>query len=151
MRVDRASRDIAAPVDRIYRALTTREAVQTWLPPPGASGVVHEFDPRPGGAFRMTLAFDSPGVGNSSADTDVVEGEFLELAPGELVRQRFTFRSDDPRFAGAMTMTWRLSPAPGGARVTVEAENVPVGISAKDHEAGMAASLDNLADYVERP
>ena len=50
-----------------------------------------------------------------------------------------------------MTMTWRLSPAADGARVTVEAENVPVGISAKDHEAGMAASLSNLADYVERP
>ena len=50
-----------------------------------------------------------------------------------------------------MTMTWRLSPAPGGTRVTVDAEDVPVGISAKDHEAGMAASLENLAHYVERP
>ena len=61
MRVDRAFREIAAPSDRIYRALVTREAVQAWLPPPGAAGVIHEFEPKPGGAFRMTLTFEAPG------------------------------------------------------------------------------------------
>ena len=154
MRVDRAFREIAAPADRIYRALVTRGAVETWLPPPGASGVIHDFEPTPGGAFRMTLTFEATGetgAGKSSANTDVVDGRFLELVPKERVRQRFTFNSEDPKFAGAMTMTWRLSPTPGGTRVTVEAEDVPVGISTKDHEAGMAASLENLAHYVARP
>lgn len=152
MRVDRASRAIAAPAERIYQALTSRDAVQTWLPPAGARGIVQEFEPRVGGAFRMTLVFDTPGetgARKSSSNTDVVNGVFLEIVSNQRVRQRFTFSSEDPAFAGAMVMTWTLTPAMGGTHVTVTAENVPVGISPRDHEAGMASSLANLARYVE--
>jgi uncharacterized protein YndB with AHSA1/START domain len=152
MRVDRASRVMAAPAERIYQALTSRDAVQTWLPPAGARGIVHELEPRVGGAFRLTLVFDTPGetgARKSSPNTDVVNGEFLDLVSNQLVRQRFTFSSEDPAFAGAMVMTWTLTPAIGGTRVTVAAENVPVGISQHDHEVGMASSLTNLARYVE--
>ena len=152
MRVDRASRKIAAPPERIYQALTTRDAVQTWLPPAGARGIVDEFEPRKGGAFSLTLVFDTPGetgARKSSATTDVVNGVFLDLVPNQQVRQRFTFRSEDPAFAGAMVMTWTLRPAMGMTDVTVAAENVPVGISMHEHEAGMASSLANLAKYVE--
>ena len=46
-------------------------------------------------------------------------------------------------------MTWTLRPAMGMTDVTVAAENVPVGISMHEHEAGMASSLANLAKYVE--
>ena len=103
MRVDRASREMAAPAERIYQALTSRDAVQTWLPPAGARGIVHEFEPRVGGAFRLTLVFDTPGetgARKSSSNTDVVDGEFLDLVPNQRVRQRFTFSSEDPAFAG---------------------------------------------------
>ena len=152
MRVDRASREIAATAESIYQALTSREAVQTWLPPEGARGIVHEFEPRVGGAFRLSLVFDTPGetgARKSSSNTDVVDGEFLELVPNQRVRQRFMFNSENPDFAGAMVMTWTLMPATGGTHVTVAAENVPVGISPQDHEVGMASSLANLAGYVE--
>lgn len=152
MRVDRASREMAAPAERIYQALTSRDAVQTWLPPAGARGVVHEFEPRVGGAFRLTLVFDTPGetgARKSSSNTDVVNGEFLDLVSNRQVRQRFTFNSEDPALAGAMVMTWTLTPAMGGTHVTVSAESVPVGISPHDHEVGMASSLANLARYVE--
>jgi len=79
----------------------------------------------------------------------VVDGEFLELVPNELVRQRFTFRSEDPSFAGAMFMTWRLTQTAVGTQVDLAAENVPAGISLHDHELGMASSLRNLAEHVE--
>ncbi len=152
MRVDRASRELAAPAERIYQALTSRDAVQTWLPPAGARGIVHEFEPRVGGVFRMTLVFDTPGetgARKTSSDTDVVNGEFMDLVANRQVRQRFTFSSEDPAFAGAMVMTWTLTPVVGGTQVTVAAENVRVGISPHDHEVGMASSLANLARYVE--
>jgi len=152
-RVDRSSRTIAAPPGRIYRALTSREAVQTWLPPAGARGTVEAFEPRPGGAIRMTLIFDDPGdTGSrkSSVDTDVVVGEFVELIPDRLVRQRFTFQSSDPSFAGAMLMTWTLRALPDGVEVSVAAEDIPEGIGQRDHEVGMASSLANLAEYVEQ-
>ncbi len=152
MRIDRAERWIAAPADRVYQALTTRDAVEVWLPPTGARGVIEAFEPRPGGPFRMTLVFDTPGetgARKSSETTDTVEGEFLALTPDVSVRQRFTFVSDDPAFAGAMTMTWTLTDEAGGTRVAVAAEDVPPGIRPEDHRQGMESSLANLARHVE--
>lgn len=151
-RVDRASRRISASADAVYRALTDREAVERWLPPTGARGEIEAFEPRAGGAFRMILIFEAPdasGTRKSSDTTDVVEGEFLDLVPDALVRQRFTFRSEDPRFAGAMTMTWTLTPVDEGVDVAVAAEDVPAGIRPEDHAAGMSSSLENLARFVE--
>ena len=152
MRVDHASREIRAPAERIYEALTNRDALRIWLPPAGAKAVVHEFEAWPGGAFRLTLEFDTIGkygMRKTSANTDEVDGEFLELLPHELVRQRFIFRSEDPSFGGAMIMTWTLTPTIDGTHVAIVAENVPLGISRRDHEVGMASSLANLANYVE--
>lgn len=152
MRVDRAVRWMRASAGSIYRALTDRDAVQTWLPPAGARGLVHEFESRPGGPMRITLIFErsgDSGAGKSSENTDVIEGEFLEFLPDQLVRQRFTFVSDDPAFAGAMVMTWRLTPRDGGTDVEITAEHVPPGIRPEDHQQGMRSSLSNLAKFVE--
>lgn len=49
-----------------------------------------------------------------------------------------------------MRMTWTVTAADGGALVEITAQDVPPGISAADHATGMASSLANLADYVER-
>lgn len=152
MRIDHAVRWIRAPAETIYRALTCRDAVQKWLPPAGTRGVVDDFEPRPGGPIRITLVFETPGdtgTRKSSENSDVVRGEFLELVPNQVVRQRFTFISDDPAFAGAMVMTWLIRPRAGGADVEIMAEHVPPGISSDDHQQGMHSSLANLAKFVE--
>jgi hypothetical protein len=49
-----------------------------------------------------------------------------------------------------MTMTWEVTPVDAGTRVDIVAGDVPDGISAEDHSAGLASSLANLAAYVER-
>ncbi len=64
--------------------------------------------------------------------------------------QAVDFVSDDPAYAGTMTMTWEITPVDDGTRVDVVAEDVPDGVSAADHAEGIASSLDNLAGYVER-
>jgi hypothetical protein len=46
-------------------------------------------------------------------------------------------------------MTWALRPVDEGTLVTFRADDVPPGISAEDHAAGFAASLTNLARFVE--
>ena len=151
-RVDRASRLVRAAPEEVFGALIDREAVSSWLPPTGATATLEAFEPHPGGAFRMTLEFgrsDGPKR-KTSDDSDTVDGKFVEIVPPDLVSQQFTFVSDDPRFAGTMTMTWTLASAPGGTLVGVAAENVPIGISPDDHQVGMASSLANLASYVER-
>ncbi|MEU6661911.1 SRPBCC family protein [Streptomyces sp. NPDC046821] len=151
-RTDRASRVIDAPPAAVYEALLDRESVEAWLPPDGMHGRIERWDPRPGGGFRMVLTYLDPAgsPGKSSDATDVVEVGFAELVPSERVVQRGVFESDDPAYAGTMTMTWQLTAAGAGTAVTVTATDVPPGIDRADHEAGIASSLANLASYVEQ-
>ena len=64
--------------------------------------------------------------------------------------QAVDFVSDDPANAGAMTMTWQVTPVEAGTRVDIIAEDVPDGISAEDHATGLASSLTKLAAYLQR-
>lgn len=150
-RQDRASRVVAVPPPAVYAALVDRAALEAWLPPDGMSARIDRWDPRPGGGFRMVLTYLDPTgePGKTSDATDVVEVAFGELTPPRRVVQRAVFRSDDPAFAGTMTMAWEVAPAAAGSEVTVTATDVPPGIAADDHEAAMASSLDNLATYLE--
>jgi uncharacterized protein YndB with AHSA1/START domain len=148
LRIDTASLIIDAPPAAIYRAFIDPNALLAWLPPDGMTGEMLEFEPRPGGAFRMALHYSVPGHGKTTDDTDLVESEFAELVPGHRVVQLVHFRSDDPAFVGTMRMVWDLEPADRGTRVIILAEDVPPGIGEEDHHAGLRSSLENLAKYV---
>jgi uncharacterized protein YndB with AHSA1/START domain len=150
-RSDHASRFVAAPPDRAFAALVDPSALIEWLPPQGMTGRFERFDFRPGGSYRLRLTYHdaSTAPGKSSADTDVVEARFVDIVPGMRVVQAVDFVSDDPAFAGTMTMTWEVSAAGGGALVSIRADDVPAGISAQDHADGLASSLNNLAAYLE--
>ncbi|WP_100448615.1 SRPBCC family protein [Glycomyces xiaoerkulensis] len=151
-RIDRASRNIAASTERTYAALVEPEALLAWLPPEGMTGRFERFDARPGGSYRLVLTYadGSASPGKATADSDIVEARFVEFAPGQRVVQAIEFVSDDPAFAGTMTMTWSVTPSAAGSRVEITAADVPTGISAEDHAAGLASSLANLAAYLER-
>lgn len=151
MRTDAASRVIAAPPDVVFAALVDPAALAGWLPPAGMSARFERFDARPGGSFRMVLTYAdaSAAPGKSSPDTDIVEARFVEITPGDRVVLAVGFDSDDPAFAGTMTMTWQVTAVPGGTRVDFRADDVPPGVSAEDHVAGMTSSLAQLAAQVE--
>ena len=143
----RGERFIPAPAEMVYAALTHADRLVRWLPPEGASAHIDQFEPHAGGRIRITLTF-AGATGKTSSHTDVVEGRFAELVPGQRVVQEFTFRSDDPAFAGVMRMAWELRPEAGGTRVEVTATDVPRGIKRADHEEAMASSLAKLAAFV---
>lgn len=147
-RTDRTELFIAAPREQIYSAMLDPAALETWLPPDNMRGRVLSFDARPGGGFRMELTYLDSSQGKSSAHSDITDVTFVELLSGERVVQQVVFSSEDPDFAGTMTMTWTLFEAPNGTVVEIRAENVPPGISPSDHAIGLAACLDNLSAYV---
>jgi uncharacterized protein YndB with AHSA1/START domain len=151
-RTDRASRLIAAPPDRVWAALVDREALMAWLPPAGMTGRFEHFDARPGGSYRLVLTYSraTGAPGKATADSDIVEARFVDIAPGVRVVQAVDFVSDDPAFSGTMTMTWEVSAVGAGTRVDIVAEDVPDGISAEDHAEGLTSSLTNLAAYAEQ-
>jgi uncharacterized protein YndB with AHSA1/START domain len=154
-RTDSASRLIKASPQAIYQALIEPEAIATWRPPRGMHAEIDAFDAREGGTYRMALIYDETNrqtpQGKTAEHVDVVEGRFHELRPHERVVEIVKFRSDDPAFAGEMTITTSLTPAPGGTLVTIACENVPGGIGASDHQVGLASTLENLAAFTERP
>jgi uncharacterized protein YndB with AHSA1/START domain len=151
-RTDRGSRVIAASRERVWAALVDPGALLAWLPPGEMTGRFERFDARPGGSYRMVLTYpDASGApGKASADSDIVEARFVDIVPGERVVQAVDFVSDDPAYAGTMTMTWQVTPVEAGTRVDIIAEDVPDGISADDHATGLASSLTKLAAYLQR-
>ena len=142
---------IAAPPGRVWGALIDPDALLAWLPPGGMTGKFERFDARPGGSYRMVLTYrDASGApGKATADSDIVEARFVDIIPGERVVQAVDFVSDDPAYAGTMTMTWEVTAVEAGTRVDIVAEDVPDRVSADDHAAGLASSLTKLAAYVE--
>ena len=150
-RTDQASLVITAPVHRVYEALVDPAQLLRWLPPEGMSGRFERFEARPGGSYRLVLTYDDPSAANgkATADSDVVDARFVEIVPPSRVVQAVDFVSDDPAFAGTMTMTWKVAAAESGTRVDIIATDVPEGISADDHAAGLASSLANLAAFVQ--
>jgi uncharacterized protein YndB with AHSA1/START domain len=143
---------IAAPPEPVWAALVDPGALLAWLPPGGMAGSFERFDARPGGSYRMVLTYaDASGAwGKATADSDIVEARFVDIVPGQRVVQAVDFVSDDPAYAGTMIMTWELAAADGGTRVNIVAENVPDGVSAEDHAAGLESSLAKLAAYAEQ-
>ena len=151
-RTDKASRVIHAPPKTVYDAFVHPESFVSWLPPEGMKGQVYEFDARAGGTYHMALTYleaDYASAGKTSDNVDVVRGTFLELVPGERIDQSIKFESDDPAYAGEMTMTWLLTAVPEGTLVATICENVPPGIDQHAHESGMRSTLENLAAFVE--
>jgi uncharacterized protein YndB with AHSA1/START domain len=150
-RTDTASRLIAAPAERVYAALVDPEHLLAWLPPQRMTARFEHFDARRGGSYRLVLTYQDAGHGGgkTTADSDVVEARYVDLVPDVRVVQAIDFESDDPSFAGSMTMTWQVSPVEGGTLVEITAANVPDDISADDHAIGMASSLANLAEHLE--
>jgi uncharacterized protein YndB with AHSA1/START domain len=115
-------------------------------------GRFERFDARPGAFYRMVLTYaDASGApGKATAYSDIVEARFVDIVPGERVIQAVDFVSDDPAYAGTMTMTWEVTAVDAGTRVDIVAEDVPDGISAEDHAAGLNSSLTKLAAYLEQ-
>ena len=100
----------------------------------------------------MVLTYDDPATsqGKATANSDVVEARIVDMVPGVRIVQAVDFVSDDPRYAGTMTMTWEITAVDGGTRVDITADDVPDAISAEEHAAGLNSSLVNLADYLQR-
>ena len=108
------------------------------------------FEPREGGAFRISLTYDAPtGSGKTTAQTDTFHGRFVKLVPDEQVVEVVEFETVDPAMRGEMTITITLADIDGGTDVHAVHDSLPPGLSPADNEVGWRMSLDKLAALVE--
>lgn len=137
----RFQRVIRAPAERIYRAFIDPDAMAKWLPPHGFTGRVHEMDARVGGGYRMSFTQLSNGQTHSFG------GRYLDLIPGELIRN--TDRFDDEGLPGEMITTVRLSTVSVGTEVQIEQSGIPDAIPTELCHLGWQDSLMLLALLVQ--
>jgi uncharacterized protein YndB with AHSA1/START domain len=148
----RTSRVIKAPREALYRAFTDPAALAVWLAPGEMTGMVHAFDARVGGGYRMSLFYPSSEQvyrGKTSEREDRFTARFVELTPPTRIVQAISFDSVDPAFSGEMTMVVTCEDRDGGTEVTIVFEHIPPGIRPEDNEAGCQSSLEKLARYLE--
>ena len=151
-RTTRVSRRIAAPRAALYAALMDPAALAAWLPPGRMTGVVHAFDARVGGGYRMSLFYppdETAFRGKSGEREDRVNVRFVSLEPPARLVEAVTFETEDPDLQGETTMIWTFEPAPGGTEVTVLALDLPPGVRPEDNAEGSRLSLAQLAQYCE--
>lgn len=105
--------------------------------------VVHAFDAREGGRFRVSLAREEPGLaGKTSAHTDTYHGHFGELVVDQQVIEVMEFDTTNPDMQGCMTPTVELSDEPGGVTWLVALhEGLPPGVVPKTTRLGKLAAL----------
>ena len=149
-----ATQVIRAPRSVVYAALLDPRATETWRVPDDMTARVAEWDPVPGGRFRVSLTYRAEDrTGKTEGATDTYAGEFTKLVPDEQVVERIEFEADDPDLKGAMTMTWTLRDVEvageGGTEVDLLHEGIPDVVPAEDNATGTRMSLTKLAAYVE--
>lgn len=150
MTATRVVRTIAAPRERVYRALVDPDAIPRWRVPAAMTCEVHEFDAHEGGAIRVSLTYDEPDrTGKTTGRTDTYRGRFVRLVPGELVVEADEFDTDDPAMRGEMTSTITLRDVEGGTELVAVHDGLPEGVAPADNEAGWREALDRLAALVE--
>ena len=146
----RISQHVRAPRASVYRALLDARAVETWMVPTGMTSHVHVFEPREGGAFRISLTYEEPtGTGKTTAHTDTHHGRFVKLVPNKQVVEVVEFETSDPTMRGEMTITITLTDADGGTDLLAVHDGLPPGVSPVDNETGWQLSLAKLAALVQ--
>ena len=137
----RLHRVLVTKPDKIYRAFIEADALAKWLPPDGFTCIVHQFDAKVGGAFKMSFRNFTNGVSHSFG------GEYLELVPGKSLR--YTDKFDDPNLPGEIQVTVTLKRVSVGTDVNIVQEGVPDVIPPEMCYLGWQESLILLAKLVE--
>jgi len=141
---------VSASRAAVYQALLDADAIAKWRVPAGMTGHVHEFEPREGGHFRISLTYDAPvAAGKSGPRTDTYRGRFATLVPNEKVVEVLAFETPDAELRAAMTMTTTLHDVDGGTEVVIEHDGIPDSVSRADNETGTRMALANLKSLVE--
>lgn len=139
-RTIRLHRVLPTKPEKVYKAFVDADAKARWLPPNGFTCKVHSFDPKVGGAYKMS--FTNFTTGNSHSWT----GKFVELVPGE--RVVYADRFDDPNMPGEMVVTVTLKKVMVGTELRIEQTNVPAAIPLEACYLGWQESLEYLAKLV---
>ncbi|MEX2546095.1 MAG: SgcJ/EcaC family oxidoreductase [Phycisphaeraceae bacterium] len=103
-----SARVFNAPRERVFEAFSDPGHLSQWWGPKGFSNTIHEFDLRPGGAWRLTMhGPDGADYQNESVFVEVVKPEkvvFDHCEPIHRFQMTMTFSQEN----GRTKLTWRM-------------------------------------------
>ncbi len=123
---------IAAPPETVWEYLVNADLARRWM------GQQVEFDPRPGGIYRVEVL---PG--------NTARGEFVELDPPHRLVYTWGWEpGENGTLAlvppGASTVEMQLEPREGSTVVRIHHRDLPTAESAESHAAGWDHYLPRL-------
>ena len=135
----RSSTHIDAPLDAVWKAITTPEQIKRWF-----FGVDTESD--------WTVGSQLVHTGEYQGNPYVDKGEILEIEPPKrLVHTHWSDVSGKPDAAEYyQIVAWDLAERDGATELTITEENLPSEDAATSSEAAWAAALKSLKELLER-
>ena len=139
--------DIAAPPERVFRALSDPKQLMGWWTDPSCPIKMWEMDARKGGRWRFATEpgdLEVNGVREFKA-----EGEILEYVPPRLLAYTWIANwHDDP--AQKTLVRWELKPTSNGTHVKVMHIGLAqLPIARKDYSGGWPGVAEKLKSFVE--
>ena len=134
--------DIAAPIERVFRAISDAEVVRRRSPELDA----FEMDTRVGGRWFLEIRLQQPYHGLSVIRHD---GEILELEPPRLLVYTWVAQfHSDPKMR--TIVRWELTPTKTGTHVKLTHSGLASDpVSSKDYAGGWPGVLEKLKKFVE--
>lgn len=130
----------AAP-SKVFKAFSDPKAYESWIPPYGFLGTIHEMEFKEGGIYRMS--FTNFSTGNSHA----FGGKFLEIIENQFIKNTDLF--DDPNLPGEMITSIWLNEVSCGTEIKIVQEGIPEVIPTEMCYLGWQESLEKLKQLVE--
>jgi uncharacterized protein YndB with AHSA1/START domain len=129
--------ELAAPPDRVFRALTSPEIVNWWVRAGVFNTAEWTGDLRVGGKWRAS--------GIARGQPYVLEGEFLEVDPPRKLAHTW-HRAGTPE--APTTVTYLLEARDAGTRITLRHSGFTARDSCTNTSLGWESSLERLAEIL---
>ncbi|HXZ33764.1 MAG TPA: SRPBCC domain-containing protein [Terriglobales bacterium] len=142
--------DIAAPPERVFKALTDPAEARQWGNSPNFEFKIWEMDARRGGKWRF-LCRETSGKANAYGVQELDHwGEIIEIDPPRLlVYTWITNFHDDPK--RKTIVRWDLTPIPTGTRLKVTHSGLAQEPKArKDYAQGWPGFLEAVRNHAEK-
>jgi uncharacterized protein YndB with AHSA1/START domain len=135
-----ATVEIAAPPDRVFRAISSEEIAAWWGSPETYRVTRWTGDVRVGGWWR------SEGVG-ADGTAFAVYGDILQVDPPFLLVQTWQY---EHKAGDVTTVRFRIEPIPGGSRLTVRHEGFTDRDACESHTRGWERVMTWLSAHLTR-
>jgi uncharacterized protein YndB with AHSA1/START domain len=133
-------RILKAPPERVFRAWTEPDELARWFGPAGFTCPEHRIDPRPGGAYRVTMR--SP-----EGTLHTVSGIYTAVEPPR--RLAFTWGWEGEAGRGhESAVDLDLRPHPDGTELVLTHRRHESVAARESHTEGWSSCLDKLAAHV---